>query len=815
LCGGRLVVGLIASKFVCIHGHFYQPPRENPWLEAIEWQDSAYPYHDWNERILAECYEPNTASRILGPDGRIHDIMNNYSKISFDFGPTLLLWLQGFSPEVYGAVVEADGASKAHFDGHGSGIAQCYNHMIMPLANGRDKRTQVVWGIADFRHRFGRDPVGMWLPETAVDVETLDLLAEYGIRFTILAPSQAKRVRETGNGDWKDVNESSLDMRHPYLCRLPSGRTIVLFFYNGPLAKDVAFHGILNNGEKMARRFLDGFSKNAVPELMSIATDGETYGHHYHFAEMTLSYCLFFLESRRLAIITNYADYLDMYPPTAEVEIREDTSWSCVHGIERWRSNCGCTAGSHPEWNQMWRSPLRAAMDWLRDSVIPLYESKASPLVKDPWKARDDYISVILDRSTGNVEKFFRDHAQQELTHDEKISVLKLLEMQRHAMYMFTSCGWFFEEVTRLESRQIMVYACRVIQLAKALTDVDLEPQFIEMLKKAPSNLKEFENAGAFYEREVAPLKLDLLCVGAHYAISSIFRTYQPTQSLYCYTVSRKHYHRLRSGLSTLVVGTAHITNQITWEEGHAAFAALQIGENTIFGGVRTADDASDKLLTTLAEAFKKGDIPGTIRHIDRSFELHTSLQNLFRDEQRKILNQIIGSSLTHIESTVQSVYEQYSPLMNMLRDIKLPLPYHLAITVEFITNNSLQKTLESDEPSIHDLTHHIEEYKQWNTPLDRTTLGFLASRRICQMMTMVSGDPEKLEPLEKIVLLIETLHDLNLSLNLWKAQNLYFHLGKKNRDHIKKSADQGDMNAKRWIELFDKLGGYMGVTIT
>jgi hypothetical protein len=380
---------------------------------------------------------------------------------------------------------------------------------------------------------------------------------------------------------------------------------------------------------------------------------------------------------------------------------------------------------------------------------------------------------------------------------------------------MFTSCGWFFEEVSRLESRQIMVYACRALQLAKELTDVDLEPQFIELLKKAPSNLKEFENSGIYYETEVMPLKLDLLCVGAHYAISSIFRTYTPTHGLYCYTVKREHYHRFRSGLSTLVVGTAHITSQITWEEGHVTFAAIQLGENTIFGGVRTLDASSEKLLSTLADAFKRGDIPGTIRHIDRSFKLHTSLQNLFRDEQRKILNQIIESSLAHIEGTIHDVYEQYSPIMTMLRDIKLPLPYHLAMTVEFITNNELQKILQTDDPIISELSRHIEEYKQWNVHLDRTTINFLAGRRICKMMTDVTGDIEKLEPLDKIVQLIETLRDLNLQLNLWKAQNLYFHIGKQHRSRIKNEADQDNANARRWIDLFDKLGGYMGVTIT
>ena len=741
--------------------------------------------------------------------------MNNYAKISFDFGPTLLVWMKGASPDVYEAIVRSDQESMGNFQGHGSALAQCYNHMIMPLANARDQRTQVVWGIEDFKKRYGRLPEGMWLPETAVNVKTLELFAEFGIAFTILAPSQCKRIRHVGKTEWQPVTEATLDIRKPYLCRLPSGKTITLFFYNGPLSKEVAFHGILNNGEMMARRFLDGFSKDTSPELEHIATDGETYGHHYHFAEMTLSYCLYFIDKSRQADLTNYAAYLAQYPAMDEAEIIEDTSWSCVHGIERWRSNCGCTTGSHPEWNQLWRPPLRSAMDWLRDNLIPIYESVMSGLVQDAWKARDEYIHVLLDRTPGTIEAFLRSHAKKDLTPEEKTTVLKLLEMQRHAMFMYTSCGWFFEEVTRLESRQIMVYACRALQLAKEVSGIDLEPQFLEILRKAPSNLKEFGDAGTYYQQEVMPLKLDLRCVGAHYAISSIFRTYSPTHTLYCYTVKREHYHRIQSGASTLVVGNAYITSMITWEVERVTYTAIKIGENIVFGGVRHYDDASNALLEQLLDVFKRGDIPATIRLIDKSFEQHTNLQNLFRDEQRNILTQIIASSLADIEGTVQHVYEQYHPIMAMLRDMKLPLPYHLATTVEFITNNELQKNLDSDTPNIPELRRHIEEYKQWNVPLDRTTLSFLAGRRICHMVTKVTGDPENLESLETLTELIDAIRDLPLQMNLWKAQNQYFRIGKANRARIKKAADQNDTAAKHWIELFDKLGSYLGVTIT
>jgi alpha-amylase/alpha-mannosidase (GH57 family) len=457
------------NRYICIHGHFYQPPRENPWLEEIELQDSAYPYHDWNERITSECYAPNTASRILDSDNRIIDIVNNYARMSFDIGPTLLSWIKLHHPDVYRAIIEADQLSQERFSGHGSAIAQAYNHIIMPLANSRDKRTQVLWGIRDFEYRFKRKPEGMWLPETAVNLETLDILAEYGIGFTILAPRQAQRVREIGNEEWRDVNGDGINSGMPYLCRLPSGKTINLFFYDGQVAQDIAFGGLLDDGKNFAERLTGVFSDREEPQLVHIATDGESYGHHHRYGDMALACALHYIESGNLADLTNYAEYLEKYPPTHEVEIRENSSWSCAHGVERWRRDCGCNTQANPGWNQGWRAPLREAMDWLRDNLIPIYEGEMASYVQDPWQARDDYIKVILNRSARNevildgsvqsVEAFHSRHVIRELSEEEKVKVLKLLEMQRCAMLMYTSCGWFFDEISGIETVQVMRYA--------------------------------------------------------------------------------------------------------------------------------------------------------------------------------------------------------------------------------------------------------------------------------------------------------------------------------------------------------------------
>ncbi|MFC1929097.1 DUF3536 domain-containing protein, partial [Chloroflexota bacterium] len=480
------------ERYICIHGHFYQPPRESAWLEYVELQDSAYPYHDWNERITAECYEPNSTSRILDGDGFISQIVSNYARMSFNFGPTLLAWIEKHDPSVYQAIIEADRQSQQNFSGHGSALAQAYNHMIMPLANHRDRYSQVLWGIRDFEHRFGRQLEGMWLPETAVDLETLDILAEMGIRFTILAPHQAKRVRKLATEKWKEVGDASVDPTRAYLVNLPSGRQINIFFYDGPISRAIAFEDMLNSGEAFAERLIDAFSeKRNHPQLINIATDGETYGHHHRFGDMALAFALHHIETNNLAKITNYGEYLEKYPPTHEVEIVEKTSWSCMHGIDRWWSDCGDNSGAHPKWNQAWRTPLRDALDWLRDSMAGQYEGKAKQYLKDPWAARDDYINIILDRSPDNVARFMSQHATRELNEAERITTLKLLELQRHAMLMYTSCGWFFDDLSGIETVQVIQYAGRVVQLAQGLFGNDTEQHFLELLKKAKSNIPE------------------------------------------------------------------------------------------------------------------------------------------------------------------------------------------------------------------------------------------------------------------------------------------------------------------------------------
>ncbi|MBK5259338.1 MAG: DUF3536 domain-containing protein, partial [Thermoanaerobaculia bacterium] len=540
------------ERYICIHGHFYQPPRENPWLEAVETQDSAHPYHDWNERITVECYEANATSRILDSADRIQSIVNNYSSISFNFGPTLLSWLEAKAPQTYEAVIEADRVSRERFGGHGCAIAQTYNHIILPLANDRDKQTQVRWGIRDFQSRFGRRPEGMWLGETAVDIASLEALAAEDIVFTILEPGQAARFRAIGSEQWISAN-GSLSPTTPYLCQLPSGRSIAIFFYDGPISRGVAFEKLLARGENFAHRLTGAFADSVRrPQLVNIATDGETYGHHHRHGEMALAYALQYIEERSLAKIINYAQFLEIHPPVCEVEITERTSWSCAHGVERWRSDCGCSTGGGTGWNQRWRAPLREALDWLRDETVAIFERESAGLLRDPWQARDEYIDVILNRAENNVDTFLAKHS----IGGNQVRVLQLMEMQRNAMLMFTSCGWFFNDISGIESVQVLQYAGRCIQLAQQLSGRDLEPEFLSQLRGAQSNIKEQGSAREIYEREVIPSRLDLRRVAAHYAVASLFDNFDDEARIYCYDVIRHDIEIQKAGRARIAAGS-------------------------------------------------------------------------------------------------------------------------------------------------------------------------------------------------------------------------------------------------------------------
>ncbi|WP_027366147.1 DUF3536 domain-containing protein [Desulfotruncus alcoholivorax] len=805
------------EKYICIHGHFYQPPRENPWLEAIEVQDSAYPYHDWNERISFECYAPNAAARILNGKGWIKKIFNNYSRISFNFGPTLLDWMESNEPEVYEAIIQADQASIKHFSGHGSAMAQAYNHMIMPLANRRDKYTQVSWGIRDFEKRFGRSPEGLWLPETAVDLDTLDIMAELGIRFTILSPYQAGRFRKLGTENWAEVGPEGIDPTMPYRLNLPgSNRHINIFFYNGPIAQAVAFENLLTNGELFAHRLASGFYElQDRPQLVHIATDGETYGHHHRHGEMALAYALDYIETRKIARITNYGEYLELYPPTHEVQIKEFTAWSCAHGVERWQSNCGCHSGLNPGWNQAWRAPLRHSLNWLRNKITPLFEQKARIYLKDPWAARNEYIKVILNRSPQNIDEYINNHAVHRLDDGEQIAVLKLMELQRNAMLMFTSCGWFFDDISGIEAIQILQYARRVIQLAEELFGTGLEKDFLEILSQAKSNRSELGNGADIYKKYISPSMVDLPKVGAHYAISSLFTRYGDKTRIFCYDIDRLEKQAAIAGEAKLEVGKARITSLITRESATICYGVVYFGYHSVNCGVRVFvnENLYRELKQEVTAAFNQADLPEVIRLLDFYFEdgVIYSLKEIFKDQQRNILDIILNSTLEEIEADYRKIYEHHAFLMRFLKDMGTPLPHALICAADFYLNTSLRRSFANETPDLDYITGLLKEAKALEISLDHDGLSYILAKTMENSAARWLKNPLDLNLLKNLDMLTGLARSLPFEVDLWKVQNVYYGL-LQTVYPVQAKKPPEDNDAGEWLKHFSTLGDRLKV---
>jgi alpha-amylase/alpha-mannosidase (GH57 family) len=805
------------DRYICIHGHFYQPPRENPWLDAIELQDSAAPYHDWNERITAECYAPNSVSRIVDEHSRIVKLVNNYAKISFNFGPTLLSWLEAKAPDVYTAILAADKESQQHFSGHGSALAQAYNHLIMPLANTRDRITQVVWGIRDFEKRFERAPEGMWLPETAVDLATLELLAQHGIRFTVLAPHQAARVRRIGDHVWRELDDTAIDPTRAYRQRLPSGQSIALFFYHGAIARAVAFEGLLSHGDRFIERLTGAFSpEREWPQLAHIATDGESYGHHHRFGDMALAYVLDQIAASQTARLTNYGEFLETNPPTHEVEVIEKSSWSCAHGIDRWWSNCGCNTGAHPGWNQEWRTPLRNALDWLRDAIAPRWETITRELLKDPWVARDAYIDVLFHRSVENIENFFSRHAARTLTHAEKTMALQLLELQRHAMLMYTSCGWFFDDLSGIETVQNLQFAGRTVQLAETFFGISLEAELTNLLASAKSNSPDQGDGSQIYDRMVRPAKVDWKKVAAHYAVSSLFEDSPKEATIYCYDAVLEDQQIFTAGRAKLAIGRIDLRSKVTLESRKLNFGVLHFGDHNVNGGVTEFVDEPtyQDIIHTAVEPFMRADFTAVMRLMERRFgESNYSLRSLFRDEQRKVLHTILAADLHEAESLYRQIYERRAPLMRFLTGLGIPLPKGFSAAAEFIVNNYLRTALEQPRIDPNKVISLFETARLEGVALDTAMLEFAYRRSLEDAAMKLAIEPSPLI-IGQLYEVAGLLRQLPFSVNLWKVQNIYYDLLKYVYPDKLKELGLGDEAVHSWVTRFEDLGLLLGVKV-
>ena len=793
-----------SKKYVCIHGHYYQPPRENAWLEVVEMQDSATPFHNWNERINFECYAPNASARILDEEDCIVEIVNNYDRISFNFGPTLLSWMEKTDPETYQAILKADKDSQKHYGGHGSAMAQVYNHLIMPLANERDQQTQVLWGIRDFQHRFGRHPEGMWLSETAADVTSLEVLVKNGIKFTVLAPRQAKAIRKAGEEHWHQLDHGTIDPRRAYRCPLPSGESIILFFYDGAVSQSVAFEGLLNDGKAFAQRFINAFDDNDEPQFVHIATDGESYGHHHEKGEMALADCLNHIEKNNLANLTNYAQYLEMFPPEYEVQIYDNSSWSCVHGVERWRSDCGCSTGGNPGWNQSWRQPLRDNLDWLRDKLTPIFEQQAGLYLTDPWEARDAYIDVVLDRSKSSIDAFIERFAKYQLSERDRISALRLLEMQRNAMLMYTSCGWFFDEISRIETNQILQYANRAIHYAKQITDIDLHPTFLSNLESTHSNA--YSNGAESYKKHVIPARVDLVRVGMHYAATSIFEEHPEELEFFNYLADSEVFKRHKAGNYVLALGRTTVHSKITTSKKQFSFVVLYLGQLNMIGHIslKLNLEKFEQVSKKIIKAFKNSDIGKVINLMHKHFgsKLYTSW-HLFRDQKHRILELVTEKKMKQVVSTFREIYNDNYQLMVGFHQNQVPIPQAYQDAAQFVINHDLVQFFANDNLNIRRLNHLTAERNLWNVKMTNESAFQLAvSERIFKEIRNLKIEAGEEKKMEILIAVLQNIKEINTELesDIWKSQNLIFYLFKGFKD------GESVYPSKEWQETFLRL---------
>lgn len=770
------------KKYLTVHGHFYQPPRENPWLEQVELQESASPYHDWNERVSAECYAPNSISKIVGDGNKVLDIVNNYAHMSFNMGPTLLSWLEKHDEYTYQHVIQADIDSVKEFSGHGNALAQVYNHIIMPLANKRDKYTQTIWGIKDFQKRYGRMPEGIWLAETACDDETLGVLADCGIKFTVLSPYQAERVRAFGETDFTDVSHGEIDSTKAYRynikCR--NGKYIDLFFYNAQISQAVAFEELLKDGGRFVEKLKTGISKDDdFSRLTNIATDGESYGHHTKFGDMALSYVLRIKAGDEGFTLTNYGEFLEKHPPVDEVVIKLVSSWSCCHGVGRWKEDCGCSTGGMAGWNQKWRKPLREALDMLRNKLIELTEKEGKKYFSDVWNARNNYIDVVLDRN--NINKFLHENAY-EISEEDKVKALKLMEIQRQAMLMYTSCGWFFNEISGIETIQIMKYAARAMQLAKDFSDENLEEQFVEILKEAKSNIPKYGNGKNIWLNHVKPSVVDFKQIASVWAVTSIYRDYDKITNLYCFEITKHQYKRVSKGLTNLITGYISIKSKVTLEKTDLMFALLQYSGGDFHCAVKEYDGEENyiKIAKELIYSYQYYPPTESIRLLDEYFgKKYFTLKDICIEERREILQELLKGETLKFQALYKDVYEEGKGTVLHLKNLGLSVPIEFKLAAKYTLSQKFNLIFKNEnffenENLIQSACDIIKEAQDLEVKLHKEETNKLFSEIIINRVKDFVSDMEE-EKLNKALDLFKYVETLELSPNITIAQNIYF----------------------------------------
>jgi alpha-amylase/alpha-mannosidase (GH57 family) len=683
-----------------IHGHFYQPPRENPWTGQIERQESAAPFHDWNTRITEQCYRPNASSRVLDEHGRIQDIVNNFERMSFNVGPTLFAWLAEAAPDVVAALRAGDRCSRSRL-GHGNAIAQAYNHMILPLATRRDRWTQIRWGLFEFQHRFGRPAEALWLPETAVDRLTLELLVEAGMRYLILSPAQAARWRPMGEGRWTTAAEAELDPRRPYRWLLrdragrPQGdRGLDLCFYHSPLSRGISFQHYLRDAGLLADQITEA-GQGCHEPLILIATDGESFGHHERFGDMCLATLSQREAPRRDFASTNLAAYLETHRPTWEVELQPESAWSCSHGVARWTRDCGCSTGGGPGWNQRWREPLRRGLDRLRDALATIYQEDAAALLREPWAARDAYVELLLDRSDAAREAFFSRHQTHPLTAEEQAMALRLLEMQHQAMRMYTSCGWFFADLSGIETVQNLRYAWRAIELAAPFAPVDLEAILLEELGRARSNQEAHKDGRHIWEHAVRPARAGAEEAVARLLLEGLLGRDLAPQVRYRWSLMPER-HAAEEGL---VLAGVRAVSEVTHEERRLIGAGRRHGPFGFLAGVAPWPTVNGwEGLVSEARIGFDPEGRGLDAWAGRRAARLLRLTDFLPDERQAILHELLTDTEAAQNRAVDALCAEALPAAEAMLEVGMGLPPWLQAVLEAGWSRRLVQHLETLE---------------------------------------------------------------------------------------------------------------------
>jgi alpha-amylase/alpha-mannosidase (GH57 family) len=782
----------MSKNYLCIHGHFYQPPRENPWLEEIEFQPSAFPYHDWNERVTRQCYGPNTRARLEGAERHILGLINNYEYMNFDFGPTLLSWLERTRPWIYREVLAADLAGRKRYHGHGNAMAQVYNHIIMPLAGTRDKRTQIRWGLADFAHRFGHAAEGMWLAETAVDVETLALMAEEGVRFTVLAPTQAQAVRALrspgGDGAWKDVSGGVIDTTQAYRI-FPHGigsPFIDVFFFDEDISKAVAYEKILTSGSAFLARIEQGIAGARKQTcLINVATDGESYGHHFKFGDMALAWLFDHLEREGGLELSNYAWFLQLSPPQKEVRIVENSSWSCAHGVERWRADCGCNVGHREGWNQAWRAPLREAMDRLSGELSAIFEEQGGKIFRDPWAARDDYVHILLDSSAESRERFFEMHLVKGggAVQAEKVMASELLESQRMALYMYTSCGWFFDDISGLEATQVLRYADRAMQLVRKWSRSDMEGEFLSVVAQAKSNDPDFGDGAAVFDKRVKPMRMLPARIAANHVFIRMFQEHPGAGGFFGERfrgVKEEQYDDQGPGEAA---GAVLVSDPMTGKTSRISFSAT--GRRPVDFACRTGEEGGSNGSYTLDDV-----VPDARRQ---------TMQGMAHDIVDRVSRQIS-------EEEVRSFFSLAQPA----EGLEEPFPSGLGDVFELILRSRLLRVVEEPESVSREmvfLKQLTREAAGWEHTLHVDDPGIRRETRklVDALMDRIAQSPQE-GVITALMELLDLADDVSLKVDLWGCQNRYWDLSEDERFLERLSSEQE--------KVFQALGRRLGFSL-